>query len=71
MFLEDKDLVSIQEVRNLIRDAKKAQAELAKMSQEQIDTIVKVVAKLVMMSVNASAKMGLRKQALAAGKTRY
>ncbi len=42
MFLEDKDLVSIQEVRNLIRDAKKAQAELAKMSQEQIDTIVKV-----------------------------
>ena len=45
MFLEDKDLVSIQEVRNLIRDAKKAQAELAKMSQEQIDTIVKVVAK--------------------------
>ncbi len=24
MFLEDKDLVSIQEVRNLIRDAKKA-----------------------------------------------
>ena len=45
MFLEDKDLVSIQEVRNLIRDAKKAQQELAKMSQEQIDTIVKVVAK--------------------------
>ena len=37
MFLEDKDLVSIQEVRNLIRDAKKAQAELAKMSQEQIE----------------------------------
>ena len=45
MFLEDKDLVSIQEVRNLIRDAKKAQAELAKMSQEQIDTIVKELAK--------------------------
>ncbi|MBF0777600.1 acetaldehyde dehydrogenase (acetylating) [Streptococcus cuniculi] len=45
MFLEDKDLVSIQEVRNLIRKAKRAQEELAQMSQEQIDTIVKVVAK--------------------------
>lgn len=45
MYLEDKDLVSIQEVRHLIRNAKKAQQELAKMSQEQIDTIVKVVAK--------------------------
>ncbi|WP_303974210.1 acetaldehyde dehydrogenase (acetylating) [Streptococcus merionis] len=45
MFLEDKDLVSIQEVRNLIREAKRAQEQLAEMSQEQIDTIVKVVAK--------------------------
>lgn len=45
MYLEDKDLVSIQEVRNLVRRAKKAQQELAKMNQEQIDTIVKVVAK--------------------------
>ncbi|MBF0780123.1 MULTISPECIES: acetaldehyde dehydrogenase (acetylating) [unclassified Granulicatella] len=45
MKLEDKDLISIQETRDLIRAAKVAQAELAKMSQEQIDTIVKVVAK--------------------------
>lgn len=45
MKLEDKDLISIQETRDLIRAAKAAQAELAKMSQEQIDTIVKVVAK--------------------------
>ncbi|MGT2933987.1 acetaldehyde dehydrogenase (acetylating) [Streptococcus catagoni] len=45
MYLEDKDLVSIQETRKLVRGAKKAQEELAKMSQEQIDTIVKVVAK--------------------------
>ena len=45
MYIEDKDLVSIQEVRNLVRGAKMAQQELAKMSQEQIDTIVKVVAK--------------------------
>ncbi|NEW61867.1 acetaldehyde dehydrogenase (acetylating) [Granulicatella sp. zg-ZJ] len=45
MKLLDKDLVSIQETRDLIREAKQAQQELAKMSQEQIDTIVKVVAK--------------------------
>lgn len=43
--LVDKDLVSIQETRDLLRKAKAAQKELAKMSQEQIDTIVKVVAK--------------------------
>lgn len=45
MYIEDRDLVSIQEVRNHIRKAKKAQKILAQMSQEQIDTIVKVVAK--------------------------
>lgn len=45
MTLVDKDLLSIQETRDLIRKAKAAQKELANMSQEQIDTIVKVVAK--------------------------
>ncbi|MBJ6744892.1 acetaldehyde dehydrogenase (acetylating) [Streptococcus sp. 121] len=45
MFIEDKDLASIQEVRNLIRTAKKAQKELAQWNQEQIDTLVKVVTK--------------------------
>lgn len=45
MYIEDKDLASIQEVRNLIRTAKKAQKELAQWNQEQIDTLVKVVTK--------------------------
>ena len=45
MYIEDKDLLSIQEVRHLIQRAKVAQQKLALMSQEQIDTIVKVVAK--------------------------
>ncbi|KKO51742.1 acetaldehyde dehydrogenase (acetylating) [Paenibacillus sp. DMB20] len=40
----DKDLRSIQEVRNLIKKAKEAQAKLAEMSQEKIDAIVKAVA---------------------------
>lgn len=43
MELLDKDLVSIQEVRNLIARAKKAQKELAKMSQEQLDKITKAI----------------------------
>ena len=34
MLLEDKDLVSIQEVRKIVRKAKCAQEKLAKMSQE-------------------------------------
>ncbi|MCY9756964.1 acetaldehyde dehydrogenase (acetylating) [Paenibacillus alvei] len=40
----DKDLRSIQEVRDLIKKAKEAQAKLAVMTQEQIDGIVKAVA---------------------------
>lgn len=44
MQLLDKDLISLQEVRTLIKNAKEAQKELAKMSQEQIDKIVKAIA---------------------------
>lgn len=40
----DKDLRSIQEVRDLINKAKEAQVKLAAMTQEQIDAIVKAVA---------------------------
>ena len=43
MTLLDKDLVSIQEVRTLVRRSKVAQEKLSKMSQEQIDKIVKAV----------------------------
>ncbi|KXT83781.1 Acetaldehyde dehydrogenase, ethanolamine utilization cluster [Streptococcus sp. DD11] len=60
MYLEDKDLVSIQEVRHLIRAAKKAQQELAQMSQEQIDTIVKVVAKACYDERERLAKMAAK-----------
>lgn len=45
MTLIDKDLQSIQEVRTLLNKATAAQATLAKYSQEQIDVIVKAVAK--------------------------
>jgi acetaldehyde dehydrogenase (acetylating) len=40
----DKDLMSIQEVRNLIQKAKEAQKILATFSQEEIDKIVKAMA---------------------------
>ncbi len=40
----DKDLASIQEVRDLIRRAKAAQAQLATYSQEQVDRICAAMA---------------------------
>lgn len=40
----DKDLLSIQEARNLVSKSKIAQKELGKMSQEQIDKICKAIA---------------------------
>lgn len=45
MELTDRDLLSIQAVRNLVRQAKVAQKTLATFSQEQIDAIVDAVAK--------------------------
>ncbi len=40
----DKDLLSIQEARSLVRAAKKAQVEFAQLSQERVDGIVKAIA---------------------------
>lgn len=42
--LQDKDLLSVQEVRNLLREATAAQKELSTFSQEKIDTICKAIA---------------------------
>ena len=40
----DKDLLSIQEARALVRAARKAQAEFAQLGQERVDAVVKAVA---------------------------
>ena len=40
----DKDLLSIQEARALVRAARKAQPEFAQLSQERVDEVVKAVA---------------------------
>ena len=44
MKLIDKDLMSMQEVRELVGNAKEAQRELARMDQAQVDRIVKSIA---------------------------
>ena len=41
----DKDLQSRQQARDLVKAAEKAQQTLAKMSQQQLDSIVSAVAK--------------------------
>lgn len=56
MELLDKDLRSIQEVRDLLRKAKKAQQTLAKLNQEQIDKIVKSIADA---GYNNAKKLGI------------
>ncbi|MHC1750190.1 MAG: acetaldehyde dehydrogenase (acetylating) [Cellulosilyticaceae bacterium] len=57
MELTDKDLVSIQEVRNLLKRATEAQKQLAKMSQEQIDKITKAIADAGYNNAEKLAKM--------------
>ncbi|WP_312648721.1 acetaldehyde dehydrogenase (acetylating) [Aminipila sp.] len=44
MLLYDKDLLSVQEVRELVEHAKTAQKELAEKTQAQVDQIVKSIA---------------------------
>lgn len=53
----DKDLMSVQEVRNLVNEAKKAQTELATFSQQKIDDIVKAVADAAYAHRNQLAKL--------------
>ena len=55
----DKDLRSIQEVRNLVAKAKVAQEEYANFSQEQVDRIVKAVAEACVPHAERLAKMAV------------
>ncbi|MGB4149437.1 MAG: acetaldehyde dehydrogenase (acetylating) [Tepidanaerobacteraceae bacterium] len=55
----DKDLMSIQEVRNLIQKAKEAQKILADFSQEEIDRIVKAMAEEGMRAARWLAKVAV------------
>ena len=55
----DKDLRSIQEVRNLVARAKQAQVEYASYSQEQVDQIVKAIAQACAAQAERLAKMAV------------
>lgn len=57
MQLYDKDLLSVQEVRDLVDKAKKAQQEFARKSQEEVDAIVKSVATAGVRNAKRLAKM--------------
>jgi acetaldehyde dehydrogenase (acetylating) len=55
--LKDKDLVSIQEVRNLIEKARAAQKILAAMSQSQLDAITKAISDAAAANAEKLARM--------------
>ncbi|HIT90775.1 MAG TPA: acetaldehyde dehydrogenase (acetylating) [Candidatus Merdenecus merdavium] len=57
MEIIDKDLLSIQEVRNIVKHANLASKELANMSQEQIDKVVKAISDAGIEHAERLAKM--------------
>lgn len=57
MELKDKDLISLQETRTLLTEAKQAQRELALMNQEQIDKIVAAVSQAGAAHAESLARM--------------
>lgn len=57
MQLHDEDLLSVQEVRELVATAKKAQEAYQKMSQEQVDAIIKSIADAGVRNARRLAKM--------------
>lgn len=58
MQLYDKDLLSVQEVRELVEKAKAAQEELSQKSQAEVDAIVKSIAYAGVQQCKASGKTG-------------
>ena len=57
MQLYDKDLLSVQEVRELVEKAKAAQEELSQKSQKEVDAIVKAIADAGVRNARRLAKM--------------
>ncbi len=55
----DKDLQSVQEVRDLVKRAKQAQKEYATFTQEQVDRVVKAVAEACAPQAQRLAKMAV------------
>lgn len=59
MELTDKDLASIQQVRKLLCNAHKAKEEMKKLSQQQIDKIVKAIADAATQNAEHLAKLAV------------
>lgn len=59
MKLIDKDLMSMQEVRELVESAKEAQKELSRMDQAQVDRIVKSIAEAGVRNAKRLAQMAV------------
>lgn len=57
MTLLDKDLLSIQEVRSLVHDAKLAQKDYSKLTQDQIDKVVEQLYKVTFTNAEKLAKL--------------
>ncbi len=57
MQLYDKDLLSMQEVRELVERAKRAQQELSMKSQQEVDRIVRTIAQAGMRNAERLARM--------------
>lgn len=55
----DKDLLSIQEARSLVRAAKKAQLEFSQIGQEKVDAVVKAVAEAAASQAEALAALAV------------
>lgn len=55
----DKDLLSIQETRSLVRAARKAQAEFCQLSQERVDAVVKAVSEATAAQADVLAAMAV------------
>ena len=55
----DKDLLSIQEARSLVRAARKAQADFAQLDQVRVDSIVKAIVDAAMAQAEPLAQMAV------------
>lgn len=55
----DKDLLSIQEARSLVRAAKKAQTEFCEYDQQRVDSIVKAIAEAATASAEHLARLAV------------
>ena len=53
----DKDLLSIQEARSLVRAARAAQAEYSQLGQERIDAVIKAISEVGIAHAEELAQM--------------